>query len=176
MVALRPLRPEDADGMLEWMQDEATQKYFQSPMHEKTKEEVMEFIRTAKTEPEDGGSVHFAVVDDTDGYLGTVSLKNYSSRDRNAEFAISLRPCARGKGIGREAIKELLGLAFEKWGMERVYLNVLSYNTGAIRLYERCGFVYEGEFVGHLYVHGGYQNLRWYGMVKKEYGKINSRI
>lgn len=172
MVVLRPLRLEDMGGMLEWMRDKDTQQFFQSPMGERTEKDVADFIRGAKSEPEDGGSVHLAVVDAMDEYLGTVSLKNYTGRDRNAEFAISLRPGIRGRGIGEEATKALLRLAFDKWNLERVYLSVLPENIRAIRLYERCGFTCEGEFLRHLYIHGEYRDLRWYGMVKEKYEEI----
>lgn len=171
-IVLRPLKLKDVNGMLEWICDEETQQWFQTPMEKKTEKDIINFIKAANIEPEDGKSIHLAVVDEKDEYLGTVSLKNYSERDQNAEFAISLRSYVRGKGIGREATKKLLQLAFDKWKMKRVYLNVLSDNAQAIRLYERCGFVYEGEFLQHLYIHGKYQNLRWYRMIKEEYDKI----
>lgn len=169
MIVLRPLKMKDADGMFEWMKDEETQRCFQYPMGEKTKEDAIDFIINAKTGLEDGNSIHFAVADEQDEYLGTVSLKHYSSRDKNAEFAISLRPGSRGKGIGEEAIRKMLRLAFEEWEMEKVYLNVLPDNIRAVRLYERCGFLCEGEFYRHLYLHGKYQNVRWYGMVRGNY-------
>lgn len=177
IVLLRPLIENDVDGMLEWMQDEETQQWFQFPMKEKKRQEVMEFIKKAKASPEEGENIHLAIANQENQYLGTISLKNYQSRDKNAEFAISLRPSVRGKRIGEEAIKQLLHLAFEEWDFERVYLNVLSCNVRAIRLYERCGFVYEGEFIKHFYLNGSYQNLRWYGMIKENYIKsknINS--
>lgn len=170
-VIIRPLIVEDIDGMLEWMQDEETQQWFQLSMKDKKREEIVDFIKNAKTKPEDKTSIHLAIADEEDSYLGTISLKNYKERDKNAEFAISLRPSVRGKGIGKKATKALLKLAFEKWEMERIYLNVLSCNVRAIQLYEKCGFIYEGEFLKHLYLYGKYQNLRWYGMLKENYIK-----
>ena len=87
----------------------------------------------------------------------------------NAEFAISMRAAAQGQGIAMEATKELLKIAFEEIGLQRVYLNVLSDNDRAVHLYEKCGFVYEGEFRNHIKIRGEMKSLKWYGILKDEF-------
>lgn len=172
MIELRKLDIKDAMGMLEWMHDPQTQEHFRIPMAEKTWEDALEFIKNAQVQPIDGGSIHYAIVDEKDEYLGTISLKEISFSDKNAEYAISLRKCAQGHGIGREATGQLLRIAFEKFGLERVYLNVLAENIPAVRLYEKCGFSLEGEFRKHLLLGGEYKTLKWYGILKEEYEKL----
>ena len=63
----------------------------------------------------------------------------------------------------------LLDLAFRKYGLHRVYLNVFSDNTAAIKLYEKCGFIYEGEFREHICRDGKFINWKWYGILQDEY-------
>lgn len=164
-MTLRALQTKDLNGMLEWMHDAEIQNCFQKSMINTTKEDVLLFIMNANTELVDGDSVHFAIADENNEYLGTVSLKNYSAKNKNAEFAISLRKIAQGRGIGKEATEKILWLAFKKWKLKRVYLSVLKHNVRAIRLYEHCGFKYEGEFKKHLYINGMYQDLLWYGIL-----------
>ncbi len=166
---LRKLELKDAIGMLEWMHDPDIQKCFRFNTEEKTLDDVTEFIQTAEIIPIHGKDIHLAIVDENDEYLGTISLKDYDAIAKNAEYAISLRKSAQGKGVGTEATKEILELAFDKFGFEKVYLNVLADNKAAIRLYERIGFVYEGEFRKHLFLRGQYETLKWYGMLKEEY-------
>lgn len=166
---LRNLQIKDAEGMLEWMHDPEIQQSFRMDTLHKTYEDVVSFIQNASVEPIDGQSVHYAVVDEQDEYLGTVSLKDIDMTAKKAEYAIALRKKAHGKGIATEVTKQLLQIAFEEFGMERIYLNVLSENERAIHLYERCGFSYEGEFRNHLFLYGKYQNLRWYGILREEY-------
>ncbi len=151
------------------MHDPVIQKSFRFNTENKKKEDVLNFIRKAEVEPIDGKSIHFAIVDENDDYLGTISLKNVDLTSQNAEFAISLRQKAQGKGIGTKATKELLNLAFNKFGLERVYLNVLSENEKAIHLYEKCGFIYEGEFRKHLFLRGEYRPLKWYSLLREEF-------
>ena len=50
-----------------------------------------------------------------------------------------------------------------------MYLNVLADNEAAIRLYEHCGFSYEGEFREHLQREGIYINLKWYAILENEF-------
>lgn len=169
IMKIRKLELKDAEGMLEWMHNPEIQKCFRFNTENKTLEDVSEFIQTAEIRPMDGRSVHLAVVDDTDEYLGTISLKEIDIVAKNAEYAISLRKCAQGKGVGSAATKEILKMAFEEFGLERVYLNVLADNKVAIQLYEKIGFVYEGQFRNHLFLRGEYKTLKWYSMLKDEY-------
>ena len=131
----------------------------------------MYFIQHADIQLIGGKDIHYAIADEYDEYLGTISLKDVDLTDRKAEYAISLRRKAQGRGIATEATCEILRLAFEEYGLERVYLNVLSDNNRAIRLYERVGFVYEGAFRKHLFLRGEYRTLKWYSMLKEEYQK-----
>ena len=166
---LRKLDEKDAEGMLEWMKDPEINKNFRFSPNIKDIQDALKFIKEAETEPVDGKSIHYAIVSETDEYLGTISLKEVDLAAKSAEYAISLRRKAQGKGIGFKATKELLGKDFDQFGFHRVYLNVLSANKKAIHLYEKCGFVYEGEFRQHLLLRGEYVSLKWYGMLREDY-------
>ncbi|MCM1263982.1 MAG: GNAT family N-acetyltransferase [Butyrivibrio sp.] len=172
-IRLRILESKDCDGMMEWMHDKEAIHSFQKNMEDKTRADVLNFIASAKPIPLDGEDMHYAVVDETDEYLGTISLKSINLKDGNAEYAISTRKKVWGKGVAQEATKELLNIAFKELHLEKVYLNVLADNVRAIRLYEKCGFHLEGEFRNHLYLEGQYKNLKWYAILRKEYMKNN---
>ena len=168
-MILRQLKEKDADGMLEWMHDSDIQKCFRVDMSSRKRRDVIAFINTSTVQVVDGGSIHYAITDEDDEYLGTISLKDIDLSARNAEFAISLRKMAQGKGVAVSATKELLNIAFNTYNFERVYLNVLAENQRAIHLYEKCGFVYEGEFRKHLFLNGEFKSLKWYSMLREEY-------
>ena len=53
----------------------------------------------------------------------------------------------RGKGIGDKLMRELLRYSFEELNMNEVELNVYDWNQGAIRCYEKVGFVINPEIV-----------------------------
>ncbi len=75
----------------------------------------------------------------------------------------------RGKGYGREAMRLALRHAFEDLNLQRVFLEVLSENTAAIKLYEKCGFVVEGRFRSHVFKNGRYQDVVLMGINKDEF-------
>lgn len=170
-IFIRELKETDAPYMLEWMHDQDIQKCFQKNMMSKSIEDVCKFCISSKipVHPKQFDNLHFAITDDSDEYLGTISLKNIDFINSCAEYAISLRKKAQGKGIAYKATEMILQKAFYEYDLHRVYLNVLSDNTNAIKLYEKIGFDFEGEFRDHLLVNGEYKNLKWYGLLENDF-------
>lgn len=171
MVRLRELRKEDALPMLEWMHDPDIQKCFKKNMMTITQEQAEKFICNARI-PEKlctGDSIHWAITDDTDEYLGTISLKDIDVENATAEYAVTTRRIIHGKGVAFLATGEVLKKAFREYGLHRVYLNVYADNIPAIKLYERCGFTFEGEFREHFCHKGKYENWKWYAMLNYEF-------
>lgn len=171
MIQLRELKAKDATLMLEWMHDEQIQKFFQKDMMKMTLEDTLEFCENSVISKilKENLNMHFAIVNDTDEYLGTISLKNISWKNGTAEFAISTRKKSHGKGYAKIATTMLLNKAFYEYGLQRIYLNVLSDNIAAIRLYEHCGFKYEGEWKNHLFLRNNYVSLKWYAILRDEF-------
>ena len=78
-------------------------------------------------------------------------------------------PAQRGQGYGSEALQLLLGFAFGELNLRRVQLTVFSYNTGAIRLYERLGFQHEGVYREFLQRDGQLYDMLLYGLLRREW-------
>ncbi|HEY7184325.1 MAG TPA: GNAT family N-acetyltransferase [Blastocatellia bacterium] len=70
--------------------------------------------------------------------VGTVSV--VPKGDALYVRGMAVAPVARGRGIGCSLIKRVEARATER-GFERLYLNIAPFLVGAIRLYEKCGFV-----------------------------------
>ena len=171
MIRLRELEEKDAPLMLEWMHDPEIQKGFKKNMLSATLEDAKRFCVNSviSSSPNQGDSFHFAIVDDADEYLGTISLKDIDVNNRTAEYAITTRTKAHNKGIARIATGLLLRKAFKEYNLNSVYLSVLSNNIAAIKLYERSGFVLEGEFREHFIIEGERVNWKWYGLLESEF-------
>ncbi|MGI9435581.1 MAG: GNAT family N-acetyltransferase [Geminicoccaceae bacterium] len=66
-------------------------------------------------------------------------------RNGNATLSrIAIAPQSRGKGLAVPMLKLVLKEAFGISEIQRIDLNVYTFNTPAIRTYERLGFVREG--------------------------------
>lgn len=165
MVMLRRLEEKDAVLMLEWMGDPDITRIFSNNFSEYTLEMVQNFIKSSF----DTENQNFAVVDENDEYQGTISLKNISSKDKNAEYAVVFRKKAHGTGTSKQATYEILRYAFEVLNLEKVYLNVLEDNLRARKFYEKIGFKQEGIFIKHKFIEDRFQNLYWYRMLKEEW-------
>lgn len=165
-IRLRELAEKDAPLMLEWMTDKDISKAFSFDADAVTLDTAQAFIKAAWS---DRRSRHFAVVDADDTYLGTVSLKNIDETDKNAEYAISLRRCALGKGVAQAATRAVLGVAFDTLALERVYLYVETDNIRANKFYKKVGFIFEGTFRRHIVRHGAFKDINWYSALRDEY-------
>ncbi len=77
--------------------------------------------------------------------IGIIELDGFDWAARSAWVGIGIGEADyRGKGYGTEAMQLILKYAFQGLNLNRVNLNVFSFNKRAIRSYEKCGFVYEG--------------------------------
>ena len=168
MFKLRYLKEKDAAGMLEWMHAEETKKIFQKDMSSMTEDNVLSFIRRSGKDTTADGFIHYAVVNEEDEYLGTISLKDIDQVNKCAEYAVSFRKCAQGTGAASFATNEILRIAFEEIGLHRVYLNVLTGNLRANAFYKKMGFVYEGTSEDSLFLNGKYESLNWYAIIRRE--------
>ena len=105
--------------------------------------------------------VPFAIVVD-DEVVGTCCFWGIDLHNRRAHLGIGIGEQFRGRGVGTDACRVLLRYAFVDRGFNRVQLEVLATNAGAIRAYEKAGFVVDGvmrkaawvrgEFVDEVYM------------------------
>jgi ribosomal protein S18 acetylase RimI-like enzyme len=59
---------------------------------------------------------------------------------RSVEIGISIHADYQGQGYGSEAIRWVLEWAFQRANLHRVGIGALSWNDGAVRLYQKVGF------------------------------------
>ena len=135
MTKLRKLKQSDAPLMLEWMHDEDVVHFMKADFQHKTLNDCERFIKSAQ---EDTKNIHLAATDDNDTYLGTVSLKNIDNE--SAEFAITMRKTAMGKGCAAEAMKQIIDKGFNELGLEYIYWYVRPENKRAVRFYDKNGY------------------------------------
>lgn len=109
------------------------------------------------------------VIDADGSAVGSISLFDVDDLARHAEVGIALLAESRGKGIGTDAIAQLLEFAFVRCNLRRVHLEVIESNLGAIRAYEKVGFVLEGRQRQHAWVRGRYEDILRMGLLRSEW-------
>ena len=115
-MLLRRLELKDAPLMLEWMHDKNVTNNLRTDFASKTLQDAEGFIRWSWDDRE---NVNLAIVPDEDEYMGTVSLKHIE--DGSAEFAITVRAEAMGRGYSWFGMESIIEKAFNEYGLESVY-------------------------------------------------------
>lgn len=133
-MKLRKLKIEDAPKMLEWMHDSSVVEHLQTDFSKKSINDCLRFIENSINEK----NINYAIADDNDEYMGTVSLKNIFSDE--AEFAITIRKCAMGKGYSIEAMKKIIEYGFNELNLKTIYWCVNPINKRAVRFYDKNHF------------------------------------
>jgi len=88
----------------------------------------------------------FAIVaTDSGAFLGEAVLNDFDQDIASANFRIALAgPHVFGRGFGTAATRLVLDYGFDTVGLHRIHLEVFDINPRARRMYEKCGFRYEG--------------------------------
>lgn len=135
-MKLRRLEEKDAPFMLEWMHDEDVVRYMKADFASKTIDDCKAFIEAAKADYD--RNLYMAIVDASDEYLGTVSLKHIENG--TAEFGITIRKKAMGQGASISAMREILKVGFDELHLSSVFWCVNPENIRALRFYDKNGF------------------------------------
>jgi RimJ/RimL family protein N-acetyltransferase len=104
--------------------------------------------------------------------IGITSLINLDYKNRNAECIIDIGDKeAWGKGYGAEALKLLLDFGFLEMNLHRISLSVFSFNSRAVKLYEKLGFQREGKLRESIFRDGQWHDILQMSILKNEYVK-----
>lgn len=173
-MKLRKLRVKDSSFMLEWMHDEDVTKELNTSFGDKTIEDCLQFIKNARN---DKNNIHFAIVNNLNEYMGTVSLKHLDSKNKRAEFAIVVRKKAMGHGYSWFGMYEILRYGFEKMKLDSIYWCVSKTNKRACNFYEKHGFA---EYVdideSVLFSYKGVDNLKWFVVKSRDRSFVGSSM
>lgn len=147
--------------MLAWMHDEDVVGKLRGDFASKTLEDCCRFIESSISATD----IHLAIASDTDEYMGTVSLKHI--QEGSAEFAITVRAEAMGRGYSWFGMEAILDKAFNELNLESVYWCVSRKNERAVRFYDKHNF-HEVVDVPQTVLdrYAGMKELKWYSVLK----------
>jgi len=139
-VLLRQLAERDLGTMARWDADQE----LTSLMGETVRTESESRLRFSKL-LSDRNSLAMAIVTQDGRLIGDIELTEIAWRSGDAELVVRIGdPDCRGRGMGADAVRAMLGAAFDRLNLARVYLRVCADNRRAIRCYLKCGFRREG--------------------------------
>ncbi|HYE84589.1 MAG TPA: GNAT family protein [Clostridia bacterium] len=81
-----------------------------------------------------------------------------------------------GKGYGTEAMMLLMDYLFDEVNLNKISLDVFSFNERAIRSYEKLGFKVEAIGREAVFRFGGYHDLYAMGILREEYHELRKKF
>lgn len=114
---------------------------------------------------------HMIAEDDKGRPVGYAILSDLQNPSHNI-FLQRIVITEKGRGYGREVLKQLKALAFDTYHAHRLHLLVRVYNDVARRLYLTEGFVEEGILREFLLIDGVYHSSVMMSILAYEYQKM----
>lgn len=106
--------------------------------------------------------------------IGTCGFHDIDWISRKAELGIMIGDKRQwNKGLGTEAMELLLQHGFETLNLHRIYLKVFADNKGAIRSYEKAGFVHEARLREAHFGEGHYKDDLIMSVLRSEWRERN---
>ena len=163
-IRLRLMNTDDTEQIVRWRNNPRVRNNFiyQKPF---TKEGHENWVRTMV---DTGKVVQFIIEDLDDGQpVGSVYFRDIDMDHAKAEYGIFIgEDSAVGKGFGSEAARLAVAYGFEELRLHKIFLRVFADNAGAIRSYEKAGFVKEGHFKDDVCIDGRFKDLVFMAIIK----------
>ncbi|HYF82020.1 MAG TPA: GNAT family protein [Clostridia bacterium] len=169
LVRLREYRKEDISLKLSYGNDPEVLRYMESgiPYPTTLNEELRWFDSISAFKD----SYRFAI-ETIEGshYIGDCGFNSIDWKNSVANVVILIGNKEYwGRGYGTEAMQILLFFAFNQINVNKVRLNVYSFNERAIKSYEKCGFKREGVLRNEIFRDGKYYDTIALGIMRDEY-------
>ncbi len=165
-VTIRPITYDDTEDIIRWRNSDFVrnrfidQRLFTKESHEYW---LKNFVETGKV-------AQFIILLDGKG-VGSVYLRDIDPDERSAEYGIFIgEESARGKGVGTKSARLILEYAFCELKLEKIFLRVYKDNAGAVKSYEKAGFVSNGK-IENIEVNGEKRDVIFMELEKKDFEK-----
>lgn len=103
-------------------------------------------------------------------YIGGCGINNVDWKNSVAEIGIFIgNKDYWGKGYGTDAMQVLIKFIFNEMNINKIKLQVFSFNERAIKCYKKCGFMVEGVLRQEIFRNGRYHDDIVMGLLRDDY-------
>jgi RimJ/RimL family protein N-acetyltransferase len=165
-LRLRAIERSDIPTFVRWFNDPDVRQYLQMylPMSQAEEERWFESQLA-----DDSGRV-FGIETMEGQLVGNIGLHDIDGKDQCAVVGIVIgEKNYWDKGYGTEAVRTLLGFAFDQMNLHRVQLVAYEFNERAMRCYQKCGFREEGRLRSKHFYGGAYHDEVIMGILREEF-------
>lgn len=118
-----------------------------------------------------GDRTRMALAIEADGeHVGVIGLNGIDLVYRSAELWIYLGDHSqRGKGVAKAAFRALCDFAFNTLGLNRVFVQVFSFNERALKFFPACGMKPEGVLREAVFKRGRFHDKHVFSILAREF-------
>jgi RimJ/RimL family protein N-acetyltransferase len=175
LVVLRHHRPSDLETITRWYTDPEVGRLTRYQVQPMTEADVERFFHSRLLAPD---ALAYAILEKPSGrHVGFTTFSSLDVDNGSVLYHITIgERDAWGRGLGTEATELMLAHAFERLRLHRVALTVFSFNTRAIRAYEKAGFRVEGRLREAIRRDGRYWDEVQMGVLRDEWLASHRRL
>jgi ribosomal-protein-alanine N-acetyltransferase len=157
-----------------WLADPEVNRYLETRWSPQDAAAILAFVRAMRAAKD---SLLLAIVARDDGaHIGNLKLGPIQARHAHADVSYFIGERDRwGRGYASEAIALACHVAFVDLGLHRVQAGLYAGNVGSARALEKAGFAAEGCFKAQLRGPRGWEDHRWYGLVRDDWRPAPAR-
>ena len=141
MIKLRKIEPSDLPFLYQWEND-ATMWADSDTHNPLSRHDLHQYIENTTGDIYRDGQLRLIIEEShlSTKVVGCIDLFDFDARNRKAAIGMYIAPEARGKGVGKQAVQQLLDYAFDFLHLRMVYAIISVHNTSCSHIYEQMGF------------------------------------
>jgi RimJ/RimL family protein N-acetyltransferase len=169
-VALIPIKRENIDHYLKWLNDPEITQYLISAFLPLTRDQEEAWFDNRKNRE---NSIIFSIIVLQDNgqevLIGNCGIEiDWKNRVGECGIVIGEKDY-HGKGYGTKAMELLIQYVFDRLNLHRVQLRTFDFNIRAYKSYKKIGFFEEGRLRNAIFENGTYHDVICMGLLRKEW-------
>jgi RimJ/RimL family protein N-acetyltransferase len=165
-LTLRPLVESDARNIFQSLSEQETMR-LTGTFETFTFEQVE--VYCARVAAAENRADYIITLSNSNTFIGEAVINDINWHNRSAHYRIAVSQNYVDQGYGSEATRLMMAYAFNTLGLHRIELEVYNFNPRARRVYEKIGFVAEGELRDVLYMDGEFHNATFMSLLEHEF-------
>lgn len=138
MIHLRKIEPTDVPFLYQWEND--AQSWSDSDNHNPlSHQDLRNYIESSTGDIYRDGQLRL-IIEDEGQTLGCIDLFDFDPRNRKAAIGMYIGREARGRGVGKEAVRQLEEYAFRFLHLRLLYAIIRETNLHCTTLYRSAGY------------------------------------
>lgn len=164
-IYLLPLHNDDIDFMLELVNDQEITFWEAKNEYPISESKQREWFKSNIN----NGLRYIIYEIGSDKKIGYFSFKMTNEVSKTGKIALKFTKDSRGKNFGTDTIKLMMSFLFNKMNMHRLFTTIVSYNKSSLKLFEKCGWIIEGNERQSIFMNKAYHDNFSLSILHNEY-------